>query len=147
MNKPVNPKQLDLAQELSSEELILATAPHIDPDLVQQAPPSETKDPTAAERQRRYRKRHARDATERNGSVTRDGDRNADTVTRDDVTLLCDRQDKIEISFNDDGDAVITQSSWPDEDSIILVSRDNIPQFIDRLSDALGIPSFGRPRP
>jgi hypothetical protein len=66
-------------------------------------------------------------------------------VARDSVTLLCDRQDKIEIGFNDDGDAIITQSSWPDEDSIIIVARDNIPHFIDRLTDALGIPSIGGP--
>jgi hypothetical protein len=98
----------------------------------------EVKDPTAAERQRRYRKRNAR--------VTRDDDRNAPTVTRDGITLLYDRQDKIEIAFNDNGDALITQSCWPDEDHTILISRDNIPQFIDRLTDALGIPSFGGPR-
>jgi hypothetical protein len=32
MNKTVMPRQLDLVQELSREEMILATAPHIDPD-------------------------------------------------------------------------------------------------------------------
>lgn len=32
MNKTVTPRQLDLVQELSREEMILATAPHIDPD-------------------------------------------------------------------------------------------------------------------
>ena len=32
MNKTVTPRQLDLVQELSREEMILATAPHIDPE-------------------------------------------------------------------------------------------------------------------
>ena len=66
-------------------------------------------------------------------------------VTRDDITLLCAPQDKIEFSLNEDGDAVITQSCWPDEDQTILISQANIPEFIDRLTDALGIPAFGGP--
>jgi hypothetical protein len=32
MNKTINPKQLDLVKGMSREEMILATAPHIDPD-------------------------------------------------------------------------------------------------------------------
>ncbi len=107
---------------------------------------------TNAERQRRYRQRNAKrnacDCHERN-------ERNALTVTlpvtrnvtsAGDVMVLCASQDKIEITFNDDGDAVITQSRWPDEDQVIIVSHDNIETFIDKLTDALGIPSFGRPR-
>jgi hypothetical protein len=66
-------------------------------------------------------------------------------VTRDGATLLCASQDKIEITFDDEGNASITQSCWPDEDQTILISRDNIDDFIDRLTDALGIPTFGRP--
>jgi hypothetical protein len=60
-------------------------------------------------------------------------------------TLLCASQDKIEIVFDNEGNAAIIQSSWPDEDQTILISRDNIPDFIDRLTDALGIPSIGGP--
>jgi hypothetical protein len=61
------------------------------------------------------------------------------------VTVLCAQQDEIEISFDEDGDAIITQKRWPDEDQTIIISRENIDTFIDRLTDALGIPSFGRP--
>ena len=32
MNKRVTPQQLDLVKDLSRKEMILATAPHIDPD-------------------------------------------------------------------------------------------------------------------
>ena len=65
------------------------------------------------------------------------------TIRLDGPTLLCASQDKIEISFDEDGTAAITQSRWPDEDQTIVVSRDNITDFIDRLTDALGIPAFG----
>ena len=60
-------------------------------------------------------------------------------------TLLCASQDKITIAFDDEGNAAITQTRWPDEDQTIIVSRDNIEHFIDRLTDALGIPSIGGP--
>ena len=60
-------------------------------------------------------------------------------------TLLCASQDKIEIVFDDQGNASITQTRWPDEDQTIVVSRDNIEHFIDRLTDALGCPAFGGP--
>jgi hypothetical protein len=105
---------------------------------------------TNAERQRRYRQRNTkRNACDRNDR----NDRNALTVTpaitsrvtSGGVMVLCASQDKIEITFDDDGDAIITQTRWPDEDQMIIVSRDNIPVFIDKLTDALGIPSLGRP--
>ena len=99
---------------------------------------------TPAERQRRYRQRNAT-VTQRNESVTT---QNALTVTSPvtlrRATLLCAQQDKIEIAFNDDGDAVITQTCWPDDDQIIIVSHDNIGTFIDNLTDAFGISSYGR---
>lgn len=91
------------------------------------------KDPTAAERQRRYRQRK---------SVTR----NAPPVTASDgVTVLCAEQSKITVEFDEHGNALLRQSEWPEDDDVILIRRDNIPDFIDRLTDALGIPSFGRP--
>jgi hypothetical protein len=58
-------------------------------------------------------------------------------------TLLCASQDKIEIVFDDEGNASITQTRWPDEDQTIVVSRDNLSDFLDRLCDALGVPSMG----
>jgi hypothetical protein len=76
---------------------------------------------------------------------------NSEPITKDPIaddrqrTLLCASQDKIEFSLNENGDAIITQSHWPDEDQVILVSRTNIPEFIDRLTDAIGIPSIGGP--
>jgi hypothetical protein len=78
-------------------------------------------------------------------SINREPTPKDQTTAESQRTLLCASQDKIEFSLNDDGDAIITQSRWPDEDQIILISRANIPEFIDRLTDALGIPAFGGP--
>jgi hypothetical protein len=61
------------------------------------------------------------------------------------VTMLCPAQWETTIHFNEAGDAVLCQKNWPDDDATIIIRRDNIPDFIDRLTDALGIPSFGRP--
>ncbi|MDO8879149.1 MAG: hypothetical protein Q8M24_14750 [Pseudolabrys sp.] len=51
--------------------------------------------------------------------------------------------------FNEEGDFVIRQErAWnQEEDSLIFIAKANIDSFIDRLTDALGIPSFGGPEP
>jgi len=59
--------------------------------------------------------------------------------------VLCAEQSKITVEFDEHGNALLRQSEWPEDDDVILIRRDNIPDFIDRLTDALGIPSFGRP--
>jgi hypothetical protein len=111
--------------------------------------PAVTKDPTAAERQRRYRQRKsvtnghqtshcdARDRDERNAQPV--------TLSSDGVTVLCAEQSKITIEFDEEGNAILRQSDWQEDDAVILIRRENIPDFIDRMTDALGIPSFGRP--
>jgi hypothetical protein len=101
-----------------------------------------------AARQRRYRERNAQrnernadDRNERNG-------RNALTVTSPvtPVTVLCPAQSKITIEFDEQGNAILRQSGWfEDDDAVIRIERDNIPEFIDRLTDALGIPTLGGP--
>jgi hypothetical protein len=63
------------------------------------------------------------------------------------MTMLCASQDQIDVTFDNDGDLILTQTRWPDEDQTIIVSRDNIDVFIDKLTDAVGIPSSGRPAP
>ncbi|MGY4160199.1 MULTISPECIES: hypothetical protein [unclassified Bradyrhizobium] len=49
------------------------------------------------------------------------------------------------IYFNDSGDLVIRQRQWPGEDNLIFVAPNCQQEFIDKLTDALGIPSFGGP--
>lgn len=58
-------------------------------------------------------------------------------------TVLCGRQDQIEIAFDGHGNAEIIQTVWPDENQVIRISRENISNFLDRLCDALGILSIG----
>ena len=87
--------------------------------------------PTAAARSRRYREKKRAD---RDASVTHTvTDRDAETVT------LLRRQLEIRIDYNAAGDLLLIQESWPDDDAVIIVVRENVHTFIDRLCDAVGI--------
>lgn len=101
-----------------------------------------------AERQRRYRnaKRNAPERNARNGVTPRNADdrnedRNARNADDEGAAILCPNQFEVSAAFNDGGDLILRQSNWPDDDSVIIVRCDNIPEFIDRLTDVLGIPS------
>ena len=48
------------------------------------------------------------------------------------------------IYWNPKGDLVIRQRHWHDDDSLIFISKTNVGEFVDRLCDAVGIPSFGK---
>jgi hypothetical protein len=96
-----------------------------------------------AERQRRFRERRSNNARQPRNE---DDVQATNSVTADEgVTLLCPAQWEVTIHFNEEGDAVLRQTNWPEDDDTIIVRRDNIAVFIDKLTDALGIPSFGRP--
>jgi hypothetical protein len=56
-------------------------------------------------------------------------------------TVLLPAQGEIKIGWNEDGDMILRQSDWPNEDAVIIVARDYLDMFIDRLTDAMGIPS------
>jgi hypothetical protein len=60
--------------------------------------------------------------------------------------ILCAQQGEIRIEFDDDGNASIIQRNWPDEDSTIHVSRDNLQTFLDGVCDAFGVRTFGGSR-
>jgi hypothetical protein len=55
-------------------------------------------------------------------------------------TVLLPAQGKITIGWNTDGDMILRQTDWPNEDAVIIIGRDYIDMFIDRLTDAMGIP-------
>jgi hypothetical protein len=61
-------------------------------------------------------------------------------------TVLCARQDQIEITIDDLGHAEIIQTNWPDENQVIRISRENISNFLDRLCDVFGVLSIGGPQ-
>jgi hypothetical protein len=56
-------------------------------------------------------------------------------------TVLLPAQGKITIGWNADGDMVLRQSDRPNEDAVIVIARDYLWTFIDRLTDQMGIPS------
>jgi hypothetical protein len=60
--------------------------------------------------------------------------------------ILCAQQGEISIQFDDEGNASIIQRNWPDEDSVIHISRDNTQTFLDGVCDAFGVPTFGGSR-
>jgi hypothetical protein len=67
---------------------------------------------------------------------------------RDDDSIILRAQNAIAIYINGQGALVIRrQQDWPneDEDTIIVISPDNIMPFVDRLTDIVGIPSVGGP--
>ncbi|WP_407122851.1 hypothetical protein [Bradyrhizobium sp. STM 3561] len=70
-----------------------------------------------------------------------DGDMNEQKA---ELTLL-PPQDEIVAYFNDGSDLILRQKCRPDDDQVICVHKDLISQFIDRLTELAGIPSFGGP--
>jgi hypothetical protein len=70
---------------------------------------------------------------------TRDAD-DFDWNNPDDVTLA--EQRAVAVYRNRGGDLVIRQQNWPDDDSFIVISKQCEAEFIDRLTDACGIPTL-----
>jgi hypothetical protein len=58
--------------------------------------------------------------------------------------IVLDAQAETAVYWNRRGELVIRQRHWPDDDSFILISRTNVSDFIDKLTDVVGIPSVGR---
>jgi hypothetical protein len=102
--------------------------------------PAAADEPASGERECRYRQ--CQSVTNRHSD--QDG-RNAPpaAVSSDGVTILCAQQSEITIELDEEGNAVLCQSDWPEEDDVILIRRENIPDFVDRLTAVLGVPSFG----
>jgi glycerol kinase len=47
------------------------------------------------------------------------------------------------VYWNTDGDLLIRQRCWPDDDALIIAA-DSVDRFIDKLTDVMGIPSAGK---
>jgi hypothetical protein len=61
-----------------------------------------------------------------------------------DDSIILHEQPETACYFNPRGDLVIRQRGWPDEDSTVIISRGCVDEFLDKLTDVCGIPSFGR---
>ena len=66
---------------------------------------------------------------------------NPPPTDQEDSPVLLPAQGEIKIGWNSDGGLILRQSDWPNEDAIIIIGRDYLDLFIDRLTDAMGIPS------
>jgi hypothetical protein len=69
----------------------------------------------------------------------------ADFDWTDTESVILREQPETACYFNPHGDLVIRQRGGPDEDSVIIISKTCVDAFLDKLTDACGIPSVGRP--
>lgn len=65
----------------------------------------------------------------------------------DDESIVLEEQPRTAIYENPNGDIVIRQYAWPDDDDTVIVCRSNLMKFVDRLTEVAGVPSFGGPEP
>jgi hypothetical protein len=56
--------------------------------------------------------------------------------------IVLESQERTAIYFNGSGGLVVRQYRWPDDDVYIVICKNNIPEFLDKLTDACGIGSF-----
>jgi hypothetical protein len=63
---------------------------------------------------------------------------------RDDDSVVLRHQPETAVYFNQHGALVIRQHGWPDDDSYVVIGAECIDRFIDKLTDIVGIQSFGR---
>jgi hypothetical protein len=64
-----------------------------------------------------------------------------------DDSIVLHHQPAVAVYINSAGGLTIRQErAWnEDEDTIIAIAPENVAEFIDRLTDVIGIPSFGGP--
>lgn len=65
----------------------------------------------------------------------------------DDESVVLPDQQAVAVYFNPAGELVIRQKQWPGDDQFIYIGPAFQNTFIDKLTDAMGIPSFGGPQP
>ena len=133
MNKTVDAKQLDLVEGMTREEMILATAPHIDPDA-----------PQLKEDMMKLGWTAVADAAREALGEERDYD---DFDWSSDPSVVLREQRATAVYLNRWNGLVIRQEkSWDEEsDPFLVITRENSDVFLDRLCDLLGIPSAGGP--
>ena len=62
----------------------------------------------------------------------------------DDESVVLREQPMTAAYFNKNGELVIRQARWPDDDVFIYIAQNNLADFIDKLTDSIGVPSVGR---
>ncbi len=132
MNKPVTPKQLDLTAGKTREELILATALHIDPDS-----PAFKADLKKAEK---IEMAQAAEAVLGSGYAFRDPTRprDEDGVEEDfdwntDDSIILKEQRATAVYHNKLGELIIRQrAAWDDDrDTFVYIMPENVVVFLE----------------
>jgi hypothetical protein len=59
--------------------------------------------------------------------------------------VVLPEQPETAVYWNPRGELAIRQRRWPDDDSIIYITRANIDTFLDRLTEICGVPTVGKP--
>jgi hypothetical protein len=60
-------------------------------------------------------------------------------------SVVLEQQPRTAVYWNPVGQLVIRQYDWPDEDSCIVISKTSLDEFLDKLTEICGIPSFRAP--
>ena len=59
--------------------------------------------------------------------------------------VVLTEQRETAIYWNTNGDLVIRQARWPDDDVWVIITEGSVDRFLDKLTDICGIPSMGKP--
>jgi hypothetical protein len=60
--------------------------------------------------------------------------------SKDDGSIILHEQPATAVYFNKRGELVIRQRRWPDDDTFIYIAESSIADFLDKLTDACGVP-------
>ena len=63
----------------------------------------------------------------------------------DSSSVVLPDQHAVAIYFNPEGELVICQRNWPDDDTHVFINAGNIEGFLDKLCDVCGVLSAGNP--
>jgi hypothetical protein len=125
MNKPVTPKQLELTEGKSREELILATAPHIDPN----SPALKTD----REKLDKIELAEAAGAVLGSGYAFREEVAEEDFDWNTDDSVILKEQRATAVYHNKLGELIIRQrAAWDDDrDTFVYVTPENVVAFLE----------------
>ena len=59
--------------------------------------------------------------------------------------VVLHEQPETAVYWNPNGDLVIRQRRWPDDDVFVVITESSVDRFLDKLTDICGIPSMGKP--
>jgi hypothetical protein len=136
MNRNVTPKQLELTAGKSREELLLATAPNIDPQS-----PAFKEDLAKIDKIEMEEAARAllgkcapganSKIVEVRGSTVVVGDDDFNWNNPDEESIVLREQRATAVYRNRMGELIIRQQGWPDDDSFIYVTPENVTAFLE----------------